>query len=190
MGNLGWADIAFRGRIRGCGSANFQEPPTLLLPHRLGLSPLSPASGSGIVIHTADLSPERRELVERYFRQGAVRLLVATSTLTLGLNLPARNVLVDERVWREEPRPPDWHPHDLTRAKFETPPCNEPITPLWCFFMSAIWPVIACLGPIVVSFWRQIEGVVHPAAGEAECLGDSLVGDTQGPRDRSDMPSR
>ena len=68
---------------------------------------------------------------------------------------------------------------------FATPPWNEPIAPLWCFFVSAIWPVVACFGPIVIGFWRQIEGVVHRATGEAECLGDSLVGDTQGAGDRS-----
>ena len=64
-------------------------------------------------------------------------------------------------------------------------PWNEPITPLWFFFMSSIWPLIAGFGPMVNGFRRQIRGVMHLAAGEAECLGDSLVGDTQGAGDRS-----
>jgi len=36
--------------------------------------------GSGIAFHNSDLSPEEREIVERYFRSGAIRALFSTST--------------------------------------------------------------------------------------------------------------
>lgn len=44
--------------------------------------------------HHAGLMPEQREKVENDFRSGATRVLVATSTLEMGLNIPARQVVL------------------------------------------------------------------------------------------------
>ncbi|NQU43213.1 DEAD/DEAH box helicase [bacterium] len=47
----------------------------------------------GIAFHNADLSWDLRDLIEHYFNDGAIRVLVSTSTLGQGVNLTGRNVL-------------------------------------------------------------------------------------------------
>ncbi|MFE5285848.1 DEAD/DEAH box helicase [Nocardia sp. NPDC056611] len=49
---------------------------------------------SGVGFHTARLDPFLREEVEWAFREGNIRLLFATDTLKLGINLPAEAVVV------------------------------------------------------------------------------------------------
>jgi len=54
----------------------------------------------GIAFHNSDLSPEERNIVERYFRKQEIRVLVSTTTLAMGVNLPAKNVLIDLQFWK------------------------------------------------------------------------------------------
>ncbi|MCF6284960.1 MAG: DEAD/DEAH box helicase, partial [Candidatus Hydrogenedentes bacterium] len=58
----------------------------------------------GVAFHNADLSPEERRVVEEAFRSGEVLVLVSTSTLAVGLNLPARNVFLTTEKWRYDHR--------------------------------------------------------------------------------------
>lgn len=53
----------------------------------------------GIGIHHADLPLEQRRVIERHFRMGAIRILASTSTLAMGINCPAKNVLIESRQW-------------------------------------------------------------------------------------------
>jgi len=64
-----------------------------------------------IAFHNADVPKEERDAIEKAFREGKLPVLVATSTLAYGVNLPADTVLIgvrafydrNERKWKTFP---------------------------------------------------------------------------------------
>jgi helicase len=58
----------------------------------------------GVAFHNADLSPDERRIVETAFRTGEARVLVTTSTLATGMNLPVQNVFLSSDKWRYDSR--------------------------------------------------------------------------------------
>jgi helicase len=75
--------------------------------------------GSGVAFHNSDLSPEEREIVERHFRGGAIRALLSTSTLAVGMNLPVKNVVLDHQRWDYLRRYGRWSLVDISRSEYE-----------------------------------------------------------------------
>jgi len=57
-----------------------------------------------VAFHNADMSAEERRVVESRFRAGELRIVVSTSTLSLGLNLPATNVFIEPDKWQYDAR--------------------------------------------------------------------------------------
>ncbi|UCC79094.1 MAG: hypothetical protein JSW64_12585, partial [Candidatus Zixiibacteriota bacterium] len=49
----------------------------------------------GTAFHHAELDQDQRELVEMGFRSGEITILVSTTTLAWGVNLPAKNVFIE-----------------------------------------------------------------------------------------------
>lgn len=64
-----------------------------LEPNSVGLK-LRDFLQKGVAIHNSDLTWMQRELVERALQSGEVRIVVATSTLSEGVNLPVVNTLL------------------------------------------------------------------------------------------------
>jgi superfamily II RNA helicase len=61
----------------------------------LGYGPWSDALEAGVAPHHAGLVPAFRQAVERCFSQGLLKVVFATETLALGINMPARTVVVE-----------------------------------------------------------------------------------------------
>lgn len=55
----------------------------------------------GVAFHISDLERAEREAVETTFRRGALRVLVATSGLAMGVNLPANTVIIADHARRQ-----------------------------------------------------------------------------------------
>jgi len=54
---------------------------------------LQDAIQRGVVFHTADLTPQERQIVERGFSEGKIEVCFATSTLAAGVNFPFQTVV-------------------------------------------------------------------------------------------------
>ncbi len=61
----------------------------------LGYGPWSAALEAGIAPHHAGLVPAFRQAVEQCFTEGLLKVVFATETLALGINMPARTVVVE-----------------------------------------------------------------------------------------------
>jgi len=73
----------------------------------------------GIAFHNSDLTWVERRLIEKHFRTGTIKALFSTSTLAMGMNLPAKNVFVDSQKWKYSSKFRRWVTEDITRSEYE-----------------------------------------------------------------------
>jgi ATP-dependent RNA helicase HelY len=69
----------------------------------LGYWEWAEALGRGLAAHHAGMLPTFKEVVEELFTRGLVKAVFATETLALGINMPARSVVLEKLVkWNGE----------------------------------------------------------------------------------------
>ncbi len=76
---------------------------------------LAQCVGRGVAFHHAGITGSQRKLVEDNFRSNRIRLVVATTTLAMGLNLPARLVVI--RDWWRFEGGSGWQPLPVLEVK-------------------------------------------------------------------------
>ena len=65
----------------------------------LGFYEFREALAAGIAAHHAGMLPLFKETVEELFKAGLVKVVFATETLSLGINMPARTVVIED-LWK------------------------------------------------------------------------------------------
>jgi ATP-dependent RNA helicase HelY len=65
----------------------------------LGFYDLREALAAGVAAHHAGMLPVFKEMVEDLFAAGLVKVVFATETLSLGINMPAKTVVIEE-LWK------------------------------------------------------------------------------------------
>ncbi len=71
--------------------------------HVLGYHDFLEGLGRGVAAHHAGMLPTFKECVEELFAAGRCRVVFATETLALGINMPARSVVIEKLVkWNGE----------------------------------------------------------------------------------------
>jgi ATP-dependent RNA helicase HelY len=65
----------------------------------LGYFEMREALAAGIAAHHAGMLPVFKETVERLFQQGLIKVVFATETLALGINMPAKTVVIED-LWK------------------------------------------------------------------------------------------
>jgi ATP-dependent RNA helicase HelY len=91
-----------RGRIRAVVQERTADLPQEDL-RVLGYGEFSDALERGVAQHHAGMLPVFKEIVEQLFAEGLVKVVFATETLALGINMPARSVVLESLVkWNGE----------------------------------------------------------------------------------------
>jgi helicase len=54
----------------------------------------------GIAFHNADLTFDERRVVEYFYLQGEIRVIFSTTTLSMGVNLPAKTVFIEAQKYQ------------------------------------------------------------------------------------------
>lgn len=83
--------------IRGIVDQTFAQA-SLEELQALGFASWRESLERGIAAHHAGMLPAFKEVVERLFQQGLVKVVFATETLALGINMPARSVVLEKLV--------------------------------------------------------------------------------------------
>ena len=92
---LALTDRDERGRIRAIVEDRLRHLPAADLA-ALGYSGWAAGLESGVAAHHAGMVPAFKETVELCFQEGLIKAVFATETLALGINMPARSVVLEK----------------------------------------------------------------------------------------------
>ncbi|MFW9915677.1 MAG: DEAD/DEAH box helicase [Candidatus Thorarchaeota archaeon] len=81
---------------------------SLLYAEQVSSIDLQDMMATGVAFHHAGLSKDDRNTVEEAFRDGAVKVLCATTTIAWGVNLPARIVIVRDTTFYDSQAEGGW----------------------------------------------------------------------------------
>ena len=121
----------------------------------------------GVAFHHAGLTFDEREIIEGAFRQLLIRILVATSTLSSGVNLPARLVIIRTPIFHQSMIDVLVYRQMIGRAgrkgideEGESILICKPSeqTKVSTLLKSVTKPVRSCLGPSSLSGRRAVKG--------------------------------
>ncbi len=95
--SLGWKILEYFDNM-GYGVLN------VTIPFERSTRVLSP-NDAVVAFHNADIPFEERSEIEKAFREGKLRFLVATQTMAYGVNLPADEAIIVVRSWMSKMLP-------------------------------------------------------------------------------------
>lgn len=89
------------------------------LEDTVGKADLQDTLRKSVAFHNSDLTVEERLLIEKGFRSGEIKVVCSTSTLSMGVNLPAKTVIIpDTTKWEFDVRTGKFSQVPLTTAEY------------------------------------------------------------------------
>ena len=115
-----------RGRAPGAWRTSTSSAPRYQVTGQRGFSELRQLASRGVLFHHAGMLPIYKEIVERLFTSGLIKLLFTTETFALGVNMPAKVVVFSSpaQVRRRRVRLPP-HAQLLPDGGARRPPGNR-----------------------------------------------------------------
>ncbi|HLY67615.1 MAG TPA: DEAD/DEAH box helicase [Chloroflexota bacterium] len=171
-------DAAIEGHISSAVAAVNQQ--VLALPQAQALIR---CLQKGVGFHHAGVLPELKDLVEHLFGDGALRLLCATETFALGLNMPARTVVLS-RITKFDGRA---H-RELTAREFQQMAGRAGrrgmderghvvlMADPWKPFSSVGRLLVAPLEPVRSAFSMTYNTLLNVSSAYGEAAAESLIG--------------